>query len=63
MKNCCHKLLGILLLLHSLFAYASSEERTLRYLPDGEDFVIVNGGRKFTRALYGSLYVLHREHE
>ena len=53
MKNCCHKLLGIILLLHSLFAYASSEERTLRYLPDGEDFVIVNGDRKFTRALYG----------
>lgn len=29
------------------------EERTLRYTPDGEDFVIVNGDRKFTRALYG----------
>lgn len=28
--------------------------RTLRYKPDGEDFVIVNGDRKFNRALYGS---------
>lgn len=28
--------------------------RTLRYMPDGEDFVIVNGNRKFTRALYGT---------
>lgn len=29
------------------------EVRPLRYQPDGEDFVIVNGDRKFTRALYG----------
>ena len=29
-------------------------ERELRYHPDGEDFVIVNGNRKFTRALYGT---------
>ncbi|MCD8029265.1 MAG: DUF4450 domain-containing protein [Bacteroides sp.] len=28
--------------------------RTLCYTPDGEDFVIVNGDRKFNRALYGS---------
>ncbi len=28
--------------------------RTLRYTPDGEDFVIVNGERKFNRALYGT---------
>lgn len=28
-------------------------ERTVRYQPDGEDFVIVNGDRRFTRALYG----------
>ncbi|MBQ8360836.1 MAG: DUF4450 domain-containing protein [Bacteroidaceae bacterium] len=27
--------------------------RTVRYQPDGEDFVIVNGDRRFTRALYG----------
>ncbi|NLO71022.1 MAG: DUF4450 domain-containing protein [Porphyromonadaceae bacterium] len=29
------------------------QERTLRYAPDGEDFVIVNGKNKFNRALYG----------
>jgi len=29
-------------------------ERTLRYIPDGEDFVIVNGKKKFNRALYGT---------
>lgn len=28
--------------------------RILRYTPDGEDFVIVNGDRKFNRALYGT---------
>ena len=33
---------------------APGQSRTLRYQPDGEDFVIVNGNRKFTRALYGS---------
>ncbi len=31
-----------------------NETRTLRYRPDGEDFVIVNGNRRFTRALYGT---------
>ncbi len=30
------------------------ETRTLRYHPEGEDFVIVNGNRRFTRALYGT---------
>lgn len=30
------------------------KERTLRYIPDGEDFVIVNGTKKFNRALYGT---------
>ncbi|MCB0588645.1 MAG: DUF4450 domain-containing protein, partial [Phaeodactylibacter sp.] len=29
-------------------------ERSIRYLPDGEDFVIVNGTRRFNRALYGT---------
>ncbi len=29
-------------------------KRSLRYIPDGEDFVIVNGKNKFNRALYGS---------
>ena len=31
-----------------------STERTLRYMPDGDDFVIVNGRNKFNRALYGT---------
>ena len=45
----------------SLFppAYAGNgdwhdKERELRYHPDGEDFVIVNGKMKFNRALYGT---------
>jgi hypothetical protein len=29
-------------------------ERSMRYNPDGQDFVIVNGKRRFNRALYGS---------
>ncbi len=29
-------------------------ERRLQYLPDGEDFVCVNGKNRYTRALYGS---------
>lgn len=33
---------------------APGRERTLRYRPDGKDFVIHNGDRKFTRALYGT---------
>jgi hypothetical protein len=31
-----------------------SEQRELRYHPDGRDFVIKNGNRRFTRALYGT---------
>jgi hypothetical protein len=31
-----------------------SEQRELRYKPDGKDFVITNGNRLFTRALYGT---------
>ena len=30
------------------------EERELRYKPDGKNFVITNGNRLFTRALYGT---------
>jgi len=30
------------------------KERTLRYHPEGEDIVITNGNRRFTRALYGT---------
>lgn len=32
---------------------AIHKNRSLRYMPDGEDFVIVNGDSRFTRALYG----------
>lgn len=32
---------------------ADNIERPLRYTPDGEDFVIVNGGEFFNRPLYG----------
>jgi len=34
--------------------YWHDKERQLRYTPEGEDFVIVNGDRKFNRALYGT---------
>ncbi len=33
---------------------ASKSERTLRYKPEGESFVIENGKNKFNRALYGT---------
>lgn len=31
-----------------------NEQRSLRYHPEGTDFVIKNGNRRFTRALYGT---------
>lgn len=34
--------------------YWHGKERNLRYHPEGGDFVIVNGDRKFNRALYGT---------
>jgi len=34
--------------------YWHGKERSLRYHPEGEDFVIVNGDKKFNRALYGT---------
>src|SRR5699024_5706503 len=34
--------------------YWHDQPRSLRYRPDGEDFVITNGERRFNRALYGS---------
>jgi hypothetical protein len=37
-----------------LFAQSSSGIRELRYRPDGSDFVINNGGKRFNRALYGT---------
>ncbi|HEX6848284.1 MAG TPA: DUF4450 domain-containing protein, partial [Chitinophagaceae bacterium] len=40
------------------FGYAQelwhNKERTVRYHPDGNDFVIGNGDRRFTRAIYGT---------
>lgn len=35
-------------------AYWHNKERSLRYHPEGNDFVITNGERRFTRALYGT---------
>lgn len=34
--------------------YWHGKERKLRYVPEGEDFVIINGDKKFNRALYGT---------
>lgn len=34
--------------------YWHGKERTIRYHPEGTDFVITNGDRRFTRALYGT---------
>ena len=35
-------------------SYWHGEERTLRYKPEGEEFVITNGNKRFTRAIYGT---------
>ena len=35
-------------------SYWHNLPRTVRYHPDGTDFVITNGNRRFTRALYGT---------
>ena len=32
----------------------NNKERVIRYQPDGRDFVIINGERRFNRALYGT---------
>lgn len=34
--------------------YWHGKERELRYMPEGEDFVILNGDKRFNRALYGT---------
>jgi hypothetical protein len=34
-------------------SYWHNKEREVRYKPDGEDFIIENGTRRFNRALYG----------
>jgi Domain of unknown function (DUF4450)/Bacterial alpha-L-rhamnosidase 6 hairpin glycosidase domain len=59
-KYCCCIFLSILFS-QSSFAqidesgkYWHGKERTLRYQPEGNDIVITNGNRRFTRALYGT---------
>lgn len=50
----------LLTIIASIFCYAFSlaqapvQEKSLRYRPSGNDFVISNGTHRFTRALYGS---------
>ena len=47
----------ILLLLFGISLHAQywhNQERSLRYTPEGEDIVIVNGKKKYNRGLYGS---------
>jgi hypothetical protein len=44
----------IFLLLTPALLPAQPQPRTLRYRPEGEDFTIVNGTRRFNRALYGT---------
>ncbi len=34
--------------------YWHGKERELRYTPEGEDFTILNGDKRFNRALYGT---------
>lgn len=50
-------IISVILLAFTNFAeaqkYWHDKERTIRYTPDGTDFVITNGNRKFTRAFYG----------
>ncbi|TAH01553.1 MAG: DUF4450 domain-containing protein, partial [Sphingobacteriales bacterium] len=51
-------LLTVILLLQIIVCDAQQlwhdKERMVRYQPDGTDFVINNGNRRFTRALYGT---------
>jgi hypothetical protein len=64
MNRCCMLLLISLLTGYSRsYAQVISEDqsdtgrqirRTVRYLPDGGDFVIINGEKRFNRALYGT---------
>lgn len=41
-------------LLGQPYAFKYNKERELRYTPQGEDFVIINGDKRFNRALYGT---------
>lgn len=54
------RIIAILICLSALFDGGGEQcfaqpvkERSVRYMPDGDDFVIVNGDRRFNRALYG----------
>ncbi len=59
-KSLLPLLFGILAFLGSCIPEKPSEypwhglDRSVRYHPDGEDFVIVSGQRRFNRALYGT---------
>lgn len=57
MKSFIHLILFILaapLLAAQPAGYWHEVERELRYTPEGDDFVIVNGDKRFNRALYGT---------
>lgn len=47
-------LLAHMICLFSFPAVLSAQPRTLRYHPEGSDFTITNGTRRFNRALYGT---------
>lgn len=59
MKLMCKFILFLLLLFIAPALIAQNKnpwhgiERTVHYKPDGEDFLLVNGKRRFNRALYG----------
>ncbi len=44
----------ILIFINKINAQEYQNERKLRYLPEGNDFVIKNGDRRFNRAIYGT---------
>lgn len=47
-------LVALLLSGHAVKGDSPEADRTMRYTPDQGDFVIVNGNKRFNRALYGS---------
>lgn len=47
-------LLPLLLLLPLTLSATEKPKRTMRYFPDGQEIVCVNGENRYTRALYGS---------
>lgn len=55
-KKGLYLFIGLCISLFSAYGqgYWHGKERVLRYQPEGEDIVIVNGDRKFNRALYGT---------